>query len=153
MIDMEDHLLDTIVAPDAHTMATGTDLDSVTPDLAPITTAIRVVATRIPIEVAPDHSTDLHIAASHVTGALVTTTAIATHLIADLHLIGMLPKMTADLNIKPRNNTTDQPKDLHPLHRHHLGNTRTRDTNKSQLMTHHQNTTSQMTMTVTQGMI
>ena len=36
---------------------------------------------------------------------------------------------------------------------HHLGNIRTRDTNKSQLMTHCQNTTAQMTMTATQRMI
>ena len=76
-----------------------------------------------------------------------------TCLTADLHLIGILPKMTADLNINPGNNTTDQPKDLHPLHRHHLGNIRIRDTSKSQLMTHCQSTTAQMTMTATQRMI
>ena len=151
MIDVEDHPLDAIVTPDAHTMATRIDLDSVAPNLAPITTAIGVVSTRTPIEVTPDHSTDLPITASHVTGALVPTATATTHLTADLHLIGILPEMTADLNINPGNNTTDQPEDLH--HRHHLGNTRIRDTNKSQLMTHHQSTTAQMTMTVTQRMI
>ena len=61
--------------------------------------------------------------------------------------------MTADLDINPGDNTTDQPRDLHPLHRHHLGNIRTRDTNKSQLMTPHWIATAQMTMTVTQMMI
>ena len=76
-----------------------------------------------------------------------------THLTADLHLTGILPKITADLDIDPGNNTTDQPKDLHPLHIHHLGNLRTRNTNKSQLMTPHQNTIAQTTMTVTQMMI
>ena len=134
-------------------MTAGTDLDSVTPDLAPITTAIGVVAARTLTEVAPDHSTDLPIAASHVTGALVPTTAIVTHLTADLYLRGILPKKTADIDIDPGDNTTDQPRDLHPLHRHRLGNIRTKDTNKSQLTTHHQNTTAQMTMTVTQMMI
>ena len=63
------------------------------------------------------------------------------------------PKMTADLNINPGSNTTDQPEDPHPPHRHHLGNIRIRDTSKSPLMTHHQSTTAQMTMTVTQRMI
>ena len=151
MTGVENPPLDVTVTPDAHTMITGTDPNSVAPNLAPITTAIGVVATRTPIEVTPDHSMDLPVAASHVTGALVPTATAMTHLTADLHLIGILPKMTADLNINPGNNTTDQPKDLH--HRYHLRNTRTRDTNKSQLMTHHQSTTAQMTMTVTQMMI
>ena len=44
-----------------------------------------------------------------------------THLTADLHLIGMFPEMTADLNINPRSNTRDQPKDPHPPRRHHPG--------------------------------
>ena len=75
------------------------------------------------------------------------------HLTTDPHLTGTLPEMTADLNIGPGNHITNQTEVLHPLHGHHLGNTRTKDTNKSQLMTHHQNTTAQMTMTVTQMMI
>ena len=153
MTGVEDPPLGITVTPDAHTMTPGTDLDSVAPNLTPVTTAIGVVATRTPIEVTPDHSTDLPIVASHMKGALVPTAAIATHLTADLHLIGILPEMTADLDIDPGNNTTNQPEDLHPLHRHHLGNIRTRDTNKSQLTTHHQNTTAQMTMTATQMMI
>ena len=61
MIDIEDHLLNAIVTPDAYTMVTRIDPNSVTPNLAPITTAIGVVATRTPVEVAPDHSTDLPI--------------------------------------------------------------------------------------------
>ena len=153
MTGVEDPPLYVTVTPDAHTMTAGTDLDSVAPNLTTVNTAIGVVAARTLTEVAPDHSTDLPIAASHVTGALVPTAVITTHLTADLHLIGILPEMTADLNIDAGNNTTNQPKDLHPLHRHHLGNIRTRDTNKSQLMTHHQNTTAQVTMTVTQMMI
>ena len=130
MIGVGDPPLDITVTPDTHAMITETDLDSVTPDLAPITTAIGVVATRTLTEVAPDHSTDLPITASHVTGVLVPTTTFMTCLTADLHLIGILPKMTADLDIDPGNNTTNQPEDLHPLHRHHLGNIRTGDTNK-----------------------
>ena len=134
-------------------MITETDLDSVTLDLAPITTAIEVIAAMTLAEVIPDHSTDPPITASHMTGAQVPTAAIVTHITADLHLIGILPKMTADCNTDPESNTTDQPKDLHPLHLHHIGNIRTRDTNRSQLMTHCQSTTAQMTMKVTQMMI
>ena len=153
MTGVEDPPLDIIVTPDAHTMIIRIDPDSVTPNLAPITTDTGVVAARTPIEVTPDHSIDLPIAVSHDTEALVPTATATTHLTADLHLIGILPEMTADLNINPGSNTTDQPEDPHPPHRHHLGNIRIRDTSKSPLMTHHQNTTAQMTMTVTQRMI
>ena len=73
MIGMEDPPLDVIVAPDACTMITRIDQDSVAPNLAPVTTAIGVIATRTPIEVTPDHSTDLPISVSHITGALVPT--------------------------------------------------------------------------------
>ena len=133
MTGVEDPPLGITVTPDAHTMTAGTDLDSVTPNLAPVTTAIGVVAARTLAEVAPYHSTDLPITVSYVTGALIPTATIMTHPTTDLLLI-ILPEMTADLNIDPGNNTTNQPEDLHPLHRHHLGNIRTRDTNKSQLM-------------------
>ena len=88
-----------------------------------------------------------------MTEAPVPTAAVVIHLTTDPQLTGTPPKMTADLDIGPGNHMTNQTKVLHPLHRHHLGNTRTKDINKSQLMTHHQNTTAQMTMTVTQIMI
>ena len=59
--------------------------------------------------------------------------------------------MTADLDIDLGNNTTNQPEDR--LHIHHLGNLKTGNTNRSQLMTPHQNTIAQTTMKVTQMMI
>ena len=141
MTGVEDPPLDVIVTPGAHTMIIKIDPDSVTPDLAPEITDTGVVATRTPIEVTPDHSIDLPITVFHITEALVLTTTTVTHLTTDLPLIGILPEMTADLAINPESNTTDQPKDLHPPHRHHLGNIRIGDTNRSQLMTHHQSTT------------
>ena len=112
-------------------MTTGTDLDSAALNIDPITTAIGVVAARTLIEVAPDHSTDLPIATSHVTEAPVPTAAVMIHPTTDPHLTGTLPEMTADLDIGPGNIITNQTEDLHPLHRHHLGNTRTKDTDKS----------------------
>ena len=141
--------LDITATPDAHAMNTGTDLDSVTLDLNPITTAIGVAATKTPIEVTPGHSTDLPATTSHMTEAPVPTAAIMIHPTADPHLTGTLPEMTADPNIGPGNISTNQTEDLHPLHGHHPGNTRTEDTNKSQSTTHHQNTIAQMTMTAT----
>ena len=59
MTDMGDPPLDAIVTPDAHTMITRIDPDSVAPNLTPVTTDIGVVAARTPIEVTLDHSTDL----------------------------------------------------------------------------------------------
>ena len=101
--------LDVIVTPDTHAMITETDLDSAAPDPTLITTAIGVVAARTLAEVSLDDSTGLPITASHKTGAPAPTTDITTHLTADLHLIGILPEMTADLNIDPGNIITNQP--------------------------------------------
>ena len=141
--------LDAPATPDVHAMTTGTDLDSVALDPNPVTTATGVVAAMTLIEVTPDHSSDLPIKTSHMTEAPVPTTAIVIHLTADPHLTGTLPEMTADPDIGPGNLITNQTEDLHPLHRHHPGNTRTEDTNKSKLKTHHWNTIAQMTMTAT----
>ena len=153
MTGIIDPPLGIIATPDIHTMITRIDPGSVAPDLALKTIDIGVVATRTPTEVAPGHSTDLPTIVSHITGAQVPTTTATTHHTANLHLIGILPKMTADLNINPENHTTGLPTDPCPPCKHHLGNIRIRDTSKSPLMTHCQNTTAQMTMTVTQRMI
>ena len=134
-------------------MITRIDPDPVAPNLTPITTDIGVVAARTPIEVAPGHSIDLPAIVSHVTEVLVPTATTVTHCTTDLHLIGILPKMTLDLDLNHKSNTTGWPEDPCPPHKHHLGNIRIRDTSKSPLMTHHQSTTAQMTMTVTQRMI
>ena len=141
--------LDVTATPDTHAMNTGTDLDSVALNLDPIITAIGAVVTMTLVEVTPDHFTDLPITTSHMTEAPVPTTAIMIHPTTDPHLTGTLPEMTADPNIGPGNISTYQTKDLHPLHGHHPGNTRTEDTNKSQLKTDHRNTIAQTTMTVT----
>ena len=53
-----------------------------------------------------------------------------THPTTDPHLTGILPVMTADLDIGPGNIITNQTEVLHPLHGDHPGNTRTKDTNK-----------------------
>ena len=151
MIGVGDPPLDVTATPDTHDMITETDLDSATLDHAPTTTAIEVIAAMTLTEVAPDHSTDLPATASHMIGPLVPTAM--THLTADLHPIGILPEMTADCNTDPESNTTDQPEDLHPLHRHHPGIIRMRDTNMSPLMTHCQSTTALMTMKATRMMI
>ena len=58
MTGMKDPLLDVIVTPDIHTMITRIVPDSVTPDLAPVTTDIGITAARTTAEVAPGHSTD-----------------------------------------------------------------------------------------------
>ena len=153
MTGMKDPPLDVIVPQDAHTMITRIELDSVAPDLTPVISDIGVVAARTTAEVDPGHSTDLPATVSHITGALVPTATAMKHHTADLHLIGILPKMTADLDIKPASNTTDWPVDPCLLCKHQLGNIRIGDTSKLLLMTHHQSTTAQMIMPVIQRMI
>ena len=150
---MIDPPLDIKATPDIHTMITRIDPGSVVPTPAPVTIDIGVAAIMTPIEATPGHSTDLSDVVSHTTEAQVPTAIAATHHTADVHLIGILPKRTADLDTNPQNNTTNWHKDPHPPHKQHLGSIRIRDTSSSPLMTHHQNTTAQMIMIVTQRMI
>ena len=121
---MIDPPLDAIATTDIHTMITRIDPDSVIPSPTPVTIDIGAAATRNPIEATPGHSTDLPDVVSHATEAQVPTTTAVTHCTADLHPIEILPEMTADLDINPKNNTTDQPTNPHPPHKQHLGNIR-----------------------------
>ena len=137
MTGMIDPPLNIIATPDIHTMITRIDPGSVILGPAPITIDIGVAATRTPIEAAPGHSTDLPNIVSHTTEAQAPTTIAMTHHTADLHLIGILPEMTADLDTNPENNTTDWHKDPHQPHKQLPENIGIRDTSKSPLMTHH----------------
>ena len=150
---MIDPPLDIIAMPDVLTMITRIDPGSVVPDPAHITIGIGVAAIMTPIGAAPGHSTDLPNVVSHAIEAQVPTAIAMTHHTADLHPIGIFPKMTADLDTNHKNNITNQHMDPRPPHKQHLGSTRIRDKSRSPLMTHPQNTTAQMTMIVTQRMI
>ena len=114
------------------------DLDTVTLDPDPVTTATGAAATTIPIGVDPDHSIGLLTAISHEIEAPVPITAIVIHPTADNPPVGMPPEMTADLATEPEGNITNHPKDLH-------GNLRTESINKSQSTIHHLITIVQMT--------
>ena len=114
---------------------------------------IGVAAIMTPIEATPGHPTDLHDVVSHATEAQAHTTTAMTHHTADLHPIEISPEMTADLNTNPENNITNWHKDLLQAHKQHHGNIKTEDTNRSQLMIHHLNTTAQMIKIVTLRMI
>ena len=150
---MIDPPLDIIATPDILTMITRIDPVSVVPNPTHITTGIGVAATITPTGAAPGCPTGLPDVVSHATEAQVPTTITVTHHTADLHPIAILPEMTADLDTNPKNNITNQHKDPHPPHKQHLGSTRIRDKSRSPLITHHQNTTAQMIMIVTQRMI
>ena len=153
MTGMIDPPLDVIATPDVLTVITRIDPGSAVPSPTPITIDIGVAAIMTPIEATPGHSTDLPDIVSHATEAQVPTAIAATHSTVDLHLIGIFPEMTADLNTNLENNTTNQHKDPCPPHKQHLGSIRIRDTSRSPLTTHHRNTTAQIFMIVTQRMI
>ena len=143
-----------IATPDVLTVITKIGTGLVIPDPTHITMDIGVAAIMTPVGAAPGHSTDLPNIASHATEAQVHTTTAMTHHTTDLHPIEIFPKMTADLNhTNPKNNITNQHKDLPQAHKQHHGKIKTEDTNKSQLMIHHQNTTVQMIKIVTLRMI
>ena len=153
MTGMTDPPLDVTVTPDSHTVITRIDPGSVALDLAAVTTDIGVAVTKTTTEVTLHHSTDLLAIVSHVTGAPAPITTATTHLTADLHLTGIHPEMTADLDINPASNTTDQHVDPRQLHEHQIRNIRIRNTSKLLSTTHHQSTTAEMIMTVIQRTI
>ena len=95
MTEVGDLPLDAPATPDVHAITTGIDLDSVTLNPDPVTTAIGVAAAMTLIEVIPDHSTDLPIETSHMTEAPVPTTTIVIHPTTDPHLTGTLPEMSS----------------------------------------------------------
>ena len=134
-------------------MNTETDLDSVALDPDPVTTAIGATATTTHVGANQGHFTGLPNVISHVTEAPAPTATIMTHSTADIPIAGIPPEMTADLTIDPENTTTNQPKDPHHPHTLHHGSLRTDNINKSQSMTHHRITITQMTTTVTLMMI
>ena len=138
---MIDPPLGIIATPDVLTMITriGPGLD--VPDPAHITMEIRLAAVMTSIGAAPGHSTDLPDVVSHTTEAQVPITITMPHCTADLHPVGIIPKMTADLITNPKNNITSQHKDPCQTHKQHLGSIKIEDTNRSQLMIHCLNTT------------
>ena len=150
---MIDPPLGIIATPDILAMITKIDPGLVFPDPTHITIDIGVAVIRTPVGATPGHSTDLPNVVSHTTEAQVPTAIATTLCTADLHPIGIFPKMTADLDTNPKNNITNWHKDPRPLHKQHLGSIRIRDTSRSTLTTHPQNTTAQMIMIVTQRMI
>ena len=150
---MIDPPLAIIATPDVLTMITRIDPGLVVPGPAHVMIDIGVASIMTPVGATPGNSTDLPSVISHATEAQVPTAITMTHCTADLHLIEIFPKMTADLDTNPKNNITNWHKDPHPPHKQHLGSIRIRDTSRSPLMIHPQNTTAQMIMIVTQKMI
>ena len=143
-----------IATPDILTVITKIGPHLVIPDPAHITMDIGVAGVMTPIGAAPGHSTDLPNVVSHATEAQVHTTTAVTHQTADLHPVEIFPEMTADLDhTNPKNNITNQHQDLPQAHKQHHGKIKTEDTNKSQLMIYHWNTTVQMIRIVTPRMI
>ena len=142
-----------IATPDILIVITKIGPGLVIPDSTHITMDIGVAAIMTPVGATPGHSTDLPNVVSYATEAQVPTTIAVTHCTGDLHPIEIFPKMTADLDTNPKNNITNQYKDIPQAHKQHHGKLKTEDTNKSQLMIHHPNTTVQMIKIVTQRMI
>ena len=150
---MIDPPLGIIATPDILTMITRIDPGLVLPNPTHITIALGVAVIMTPIGVIPGYTTDLSNAVFHATEAQVPTAITMTHRTADLHPMGIFPKMTEDLDTNCKNNITNWHKDPPPPHKQHLGSIRIGDTNRSQLMIHHPNTTAQMIRVVTQRMI
>ena len=146
-------LPDITATPTIHIMNTETDLDSVTLNPDPMTTAIGATATTTHVGANQGHFTGLPNVISHMTEAPAPTATIVTHPTTDIPIAGIPPEVTAGLTIDLENTTTNCPKDPHhPLTLHH-GSLRTENINKSQLTTCHQITMTQITTTVTLMMI
>ena len=140
--------------PDIPTMTIETGTDSAHPDPAHTTPDIEVTVVVIPREAIPDHSIDLHTITPHITEVpACTATAVTCH-IADPYHDDTSPERTVDPeHISPAGNIISQHTDHLPVCKQHLGNIRTEGTNRSQLMTLHQNIIAQMSRIVTWRMI
>ena len=138
-----------IATPDILTMITKIGPGLVIPNPTHITMDIGVAAVITPIGPTLGHTTDLPDIVSHATEAQVHTAIAMTHHTTDLHPVKIFPEMTADLDTNLKNNITNWHKDLLQAHKKHHGNIKTDDTNRSQLMIHHLNTTVQMIKIVT----
>ena len=147
------HPLGIIVTPDILTMIIKIGPGLVIPNPIHIPMDIGVAAVMTPIGATPDHSTDLPNVVYHATEAQVPTTITVTHCTTDLLPIGIFPEMTADLHTNSKNNITNWHKNPLQTHKQHLGSIKIEDTNRSQLMIHHPNTTVQMIKIVTLRMI
>ena len=142
-----------IATPDILIMITKIGPGLVIPNPTHITMDIGVAAIMTPIGTAPGHSTDPPNVVSHTTEPQVYTAIAVTQHTTGLHPIEIFLEMTADLNTNPKNNITNQHKDLLQAHKQHCGNIKTDDTNRSQLTIHHPNTTVQMIKIVTPRML
>ena len=109
MTEAGDLLPDITVTPAVQVMNTEIDLDSVTLNPDPVTTAIGATATTTHAGVDLGHSTDLPGTISHVIEAPAPTTAIVTHPTVHIPLTGLPPEMTANLTIDLENTTTNWP--------------------------------------------
>ena len=143
-----------IATPDILSVITQIGTGLVIPNPTHIIMDIGVATIMTPVGATPGHSTDLPDVVSHATEAQVHTTTAVTHHTTDLHPIEIFPEMTTDLDhTNPKNNITNQHKDLLQAHKQHHGKIKTEDTNRSQLMIHHLNTTVQTIKIVTLRMI
>ena len=152
-VSMIDPHLGIIATPDIPIMIIEIGTGSFVPNPTHTTLDIGVTAVMTPIGAAPDHSIDLHIIALHAATQVHTATVVIHHT-ADHHPIEISPKMTAGPeHTNTASNIIYQHKDLPQVHKQCLGNIRTEDTNRSQLMVHPQNTIVQMNRIVTPRMI
>ena len=126
LIGMIGQPLGIIVTPDILAMIIKIGPALVIPNPTHITMGIGVAAIMTPIGATPGHSTDLPNIASHATEGQVHTTIAKTHHTLDLHPVVISPKMTADLDTNPKNNITNQHKDLLQAHKQHHENIKTR---------------------------
>ena len=153
-VGMIDPYLCIIATKGIPTMIIKIGTGSVIPDLTHTILDTGVTVAMTHAGVIPNCFIVLHIIALHATEAQVHTTTAVTHHIADLHPIEIFPKMTADLDhTNPTDNITNQHKDLLQVHKQCLGEIRTEDTNRLQLMIPPQNTIAQMIRILTLRMV
>ena len=154
LVDVTDQHLAIIATPGIPTVTMETGTDSVDLNLTHITPDIGVTVIVIHAEAILDHFTGPHAIAICATGAPAHTATAVTHHIADPHHAEISPEMTVvPKHINPTGTTTNQHKDLLPVHNQHPGSPRVEGTNRLQLMTHPQNIIALMNRTVILRMI
>ena len=140
--------------PDILTVTTETGTDSANPNPAHTTPDLEVTVVVIPAEAILDPFIDLHAIASCITEVPAHSATTVTCHITDPHHEDTSPEKTVDPeHTSPAGSIINQHQDHLPVCKQCLGNIRTEGTNRSQLMILPQNTITQMSRRVTQGMI
>ena len=146
--------LKVIVTPDILSEAIEISIGPADPNPTPMVSTIGVAATMILTEVSLDLFINPHVTVHHTTEAQAGTITTEIHHITNLRHVGASPGMTTGPeHVHPTNTITNLQAQHLSVHSQHTTDLKMGNSNRLQLMTHHQNIIALMNKTVIQRMV